>query len=402
MPQFRYRGAQSDGTVVSDRIEGDSEPAVRAQLEGQGLLIFKLEDAGAAVKLRLGRWGGGRLSLREFLVFNQEFLALVKAGLPVLKIFDLLAERAVTPHLQKALRGVRAEIRGGASISEALSRYQRYFPDLYRASVRSGEQTGALAEVLKRYIAYLKLVIAVREKVVKALAYPAFLIVVGAAVVSFLVLYVVPTFSEIYGQNKAALPGPTRMLLAVVDAGQRWLPWLAGGTLALALLLAQWLRTPWLRAHLDRVGLHLPLIGDVLLKNQIVRFTRTLSTILAGGIPLLAALKLTSGTLTNSVIARAVLRATDRVKEGMRLSVALREERFLPPMTLEMIEVGETTGALEGMLQDVAEFHEGELDLRLSQLTTWIEPVLLLIMGLIVGGIVIVMYLPVFQIAGTV
>ncbi|MGH7235340.1 MAG: type II secretion system F family protein, partial [Nitrospiraceae bacterium] len=304
--------------------------------------------------------------------------------------------------LQEALRGVRAEIRGGASISEALSRYQRYFPDLYRASVRSGEQTGALAEVLKRYIAYLKLVIAVREKVVKALAYPAFLIVVGAAVVSFLVLYVVPTFSEIYGQNKAALPGPTRMLLAAVDAGQRWLPWLVGGLLALALLLAQWLRTPWLRAHLDRVSLHLPLIGDVLLKNQIVRFTRTLSTILAGGIPLLAALRLTSGTLTNSVIARAVLRATDRVKEGMRLSVALREERFLPPMTLEMIEVGETTGALEGMLQDVAEFHEGELDLRLSQLATWIEPVLLLIMGLIVGGIVIIMYLPVFEIAGTV
>jgi len=192
------------------------------------------------------------------------------------------------------------------------------------------------------------------------------------------------------------------MLLTAVETGQRWLPWLVGGALALAILAAQWLRTPWLRAQLDRVGLHLPLIGDVLLKNQIVRFTRTLSTILAGGIPLPAALKLTSGTLTNSVIAQAVLRATDRVREGMRLAVALREERFLPAMTLEMIEVGETTGALEGMLQDVAEFHEGELDLRLSQLTTWIEPVLLLIMGLIVGGIVIIMYLPVFEIAGTV
>jgi type IV pilus assembly protein PilC len=375
---------------------------VRAQLEGQGLLIFKLEGAGAGLKLSLGRWRIARLSLREFLVFNQEFLALVKAGLPVLKVFDLLAERALTPDLQEALRGVRAEIRGGASISEALGHYQHYFSDLYRASVRSGERTGALAEVLKRHIAYLKLVIAVREKVVKALAYPAFLIVVGAAVVSFLMLYVVPTFSEIYGQNKAALPGPTRMLLTAVETGQRWLPWLVGGVVALAILLAQWLRTPRLRAQLDRVGLHLPLIGDVLLKNQIVRFTRTLATILAGGIPLPAALKLTSGTLTNSVISQAVLRATDHVKEGMKLAVALRAERFLPPMTLEMIEVGETTGALEGMLQDVAEFHEGELDLRLSQLTTWIEPVLLLIMGLIVGGIVIIMYLPVFEIAGTV
>jgi len=402
MAQFRYRGAQPDGTVVSDRIEGDSEPAVRAQLEGQGLLIFKLEGAGAGSKLRLGRWVSGRLSLREFLVFNQEFLALVKAGLPVLKIFDLLAERAVTPHFQEVLRGVRAEIRGGASISEALGRYQRYFSDLYRSSLRSGEQTGTLPEVLKRYIAYLKLVIAVREKVVKALAYPAFLIVVGAAVVTFLLLYVVPTFSEIYGQNKATLPGPTRLLLLVVGAGQNSLPWLVGGVLALAILVAQSLRTPWFRWRLDRLSLHLPLIGDVLLKNQIVRFARTLSTILAGGIPLLAALKLTSGTLTNSVLAQAVLRATDRVRDGMKLGMALRQERFLPPMTLEMIEVGETTGALESMLQDVAEFHEGELDLRLSQLTTWIEPVLLLIMGLVVGGIVIIMYLPVFQIAGTV
>jgi type IV pilus assembly protein PilC len=402
MPQFHYRGAQPDGTVVSDRIEGDSEPAVRAQLEGQGLLIFKLKGAGAGLKLPLAWWGRGRLSLREFLVFNQEFLALVKAGLPFLKIFDLLAERAVSPDLQAALRGVRADIRGGSSISDALSRYPHYFSDLYRASVRSGERTGALAEVLKRYIAHLKLVIAVREKVVKALAYPAFLIVVGAAVVLFLLLYVVPTFSEIYGQNKAALPGPTRMLLTVVETGTRWLPWLVGGALALTILLAQWLRTPWFRAQLDRLGLHLPVIGDVLLKNQIVRFTRTLSTILAGGIPLLTALKLSSGTLTNSVIAQAVLRATDRVREGTRLAAALREEQFLPPMTLEMIEVGETTGALEGMLQDVAEFHEGELDLRLSQLTTWIEPMLLLIMGLIVGGIVIVMYLPVFEIAGTV
>jgi type IV pilus assembly protein PilC len=402
MPQFRYRGAQPDGTVVSDRIEGDSEPAVRAQLEGQGLLIFKLKVAGAGLKLSLGWWGRGGLSLREFLVFNQEVLALVKAGLPVLKIFDLLAERALSPDLQAALRGVRTDIRGGSSISDALSRYPHYFSDLYQASVRSGERTGALAEVLKRHIAYLKLVISVREKVVKALAYPAFLIVVGAAVVSFLLLYVVPTFSEIYGQNKAALPVPTRMLLTAVETGTRWLPWLAGGALALTILLAQWLRTPWFRAQLDRLGLHLPLIGDVLLKNQIVRFTRTLSTILAGGIPLLTALKLSSGTLTNSVIAQAVLRATDRVREGTRLAAALREEQFLPPMTLEMIEVGETTGALEGMLQDVAEFHEGELDLRLSQLTTWIEPMLLLIMGLIVGGIVIVMDLPVFEIAGTV
>lgn len=297
---------------------------------------------------------------------------------------------------------MRTEIRGGASISEAMARCPDHFPDLYRASLQAGEQTGSLTEVLKRYIAYLKLVIGVQEKVVKALAYPGFLIVVGLAVVSFLLVYVMPTFSEIYGQTKADLPGPTKMLLAGVEFLQGSFLWLIGGALALIAAIYGWLRTPRGREQLDRLSLRMPVIGDVLLKNQVIRVARTLSTVLGGGIPLVSALQVTSSAITNRMISQALVNATDRVREGVSLAAALKQEHFLPQMTLEMIEVGETTGGLETMLQDVAEFHEGELDLRLSQLTTWIEPVLLLVMGIIVGGIVIVMYLPVFQIAGTV
>ena len=401
MPQFRYRAARPDGTLVEARVDGESELAVRTQLEGQGLLLFSLEGPrSAAALLSIGKIGG-RLSLREFLVFNQEFLALVKSGLPILKTFDLLAERAFHPGFQAALQGVRSEIRGGAAISEAMARYPVYFSDLYRASLRSGEQTGTLGEVLQRYIAYVKLVIAVREKVFKALAYPAFLVLVGVAVVVFLLMYVMPTFSEIYGQSNRELPVPTRMLLQAVATIRQWFPWLIAGAVGLAAASYHWARTPGGREFLDRLSLRVPVLGDVLLKSQVIRFARTLSTVLAGGIPLMTALQITGGAITNRIIARAIASATDRVRDGAGLAAALKQERFLPQMTLEMIEVGETTGGLEMMLRDVAEFHEGELDLRLSQLTTWIEPMLLLLMGIIVGGIVLIMYLPVFQIAGT-
>lgn len=402
MPQFRYRAARPDGTLVEDRVEGESELAVRTHLEGQGLLIFNLDGPRSGIWVFGKRTLGGRLSLREFLVFNQEFLALVKSGLPILKTFDLLAERAVHPGFQTALHGVRTEIHGGASISEAMARYPAHFSDLYRASLRSGEQTGNLADVLKRYIAYVKLVIGVREKVVKALAYPSFLIVVGVAVVAFLLIYVMPTFAEIYGQSNKDLPLATKLLLQAVESVRRWLPWLIAGTVGFAAVSYQWARTPGGRDQLDRLSLRMPIVGGVLLKSQIIRLARTLSTVLAGGIPLITALQITSGAITNRVISRALVNATDRVREGVGLAASLKQEGFLPQMTLEMIEVGETIGGLETMLQDVAEFHEGELDLRLSQLTTWIEPVLLLLMGIIVGGIVIIMYLPVFQIAGTV
>ena len=402
MLEFHYKAARCDGTIVESRMVSDNESSVRAQLDHQGLLVLSLQSSkGGAGRLGLGRFGQ-RVSLREFLIFNQEFLALIKAGLPILKTFDLLAERATNHAFQNSLQGVRREIRGGASISDAMALYPAHFAELYRATLRSGEHTGALADVLQRYIAYLKMVIAVREKVVKALAYPVFLIVVGLAVVAFLLIYVMPTFADIYSQSKAELPGPTKLLLSVVQSIHVWMPWAVGGLIAAILATSYWIRTPAGRVQFDRVSLHVPLVGDVLRKNEIIRMARTLSAILGGGIPLLHALGITAGAMTNRVIAQALQRTTARVRDGMGLAASLQQERLLPQMMLEMIEVGETTGALEPLLRDVAEFQEAQLDLRLNQLTTWIEPVLLLIMGVIVGGLVVVMYLPVFEMAGTV
>ncbi|NKB82243.1 MAG: type II secretion system F family protein [Nitrospirales bacterium] len=402
MPQFHYRAARADGTIIEDQLEAENDYVVRTQLETRGLVV--LHVAGKK------RWGGsttrpkarGHLSHREFLVFNQQFLALVKAGLPILKAFDILTDRATHGNFQVALQDVREEIRGGSAISQAMATQPKHFPDLYRATIQSGEQTGNLAEVLQRYIAYLKLIIGVREKTVKALAYPGFLIIVGIGVVGFLLTYVIPTFSEVYAQSHAALPFLTQMLLDLINSIQIWLPWIFGLTVMLAVALYSWVQTSAGRTQYHWILLRVPLLGDIILKSQIIRLARTLGTIIAGGIPLLSALTITANAMTNKIISRALIAATDHVRDGTSLAASLNTERFLPRMTIEMIEVGETTGSLETMLHEIAEFHEGELNLQLDQLTTWIEPILLLIMGVIIGGIVIIMYLPIFQLAGTV
>jgi type IV pilus assembly protein PilC len=403
MAVFAYRVARPDGSTLEGRIEGDDEQLVRSKLEGQGFLVFRLQRRGAAV----GRpdWKGSafrRLPLGEFLVFNQELLALVKAGLPVLRVWDLLIERARHQGFQQALRMVRQDIRGGSSASEALAKHPSYFSDLYIATIKAGEQSGNLIEVLQRFIAYLKLMIGLRQKVGKALAYPAFLILVGVAVVGFLLSYVMPTFISVYAETAKTLPAATQLLIDVVTTARVYV--VPGLILSLILLLAGRAYYATAKGHLafDHFILRAPLLGGIFIKHHTIQLARTLGTILAGGTPLVEALHITKSAISNRYIAAGVGEAVDEIREGTTLAAALDRPKVFPKLAVEMLSVGEETGSLETMLHDVAEFYEGDLDLRLTQLTTWIEPVLLLIMGIVVGGIVIVMYLPVFQMAGNV
>lgn len=402
MPVFLYRVARPDGTTSEGQIEGDDEGMARARLEGQGYLVFRLQRRGrwvAAPSGLLRRWG--KVSHQEFLIFNQELLALVKAGLPILRVWDLLIERAQHPTFQATLRVVRQDIRGGASTSDALASHPDQFSELYVASVRAGEQSGNLPEVLQRYIAYLKLMIGLRQKMTKALAYPAFLVVVGIAVVGFLLTYVMPTFVAVYGETAKSLPPATQALIALVRTMQAHLLTVGLVLAGAGIVFRMWHRTPRGRLAWDRILLKLPILGEVLVRHHTIQLTRTLATVLGGGTPLVAALQIARGAVSNRLLTAGLDTAVGQIREGGTLAVALEAPKILPRLALEMIAVGEETGSLETMLRDVAEFYEGELDLRLSQLTTWIEPVMLLVMGVLVGAIVIIMYLPVFQMAGT-
>ncbi|MCC2642263.1 MAG: gspF [Nitrospira sp.] len=403
MAVFAYRAARADGTTFEGQIEGEDEQLVRAKLESDGLLVFRLARSGTRLGLpgfTAGRWG--KLPLQDFLVFNQEYLALIKAGLPVLRVWDLLIDRTQRASFREALKTVRQDIRGGASASEALAKHSIHFSDLYLATIRAGEQSGNLAEVLQRYIAYLKMMIGLRQKVTKALAYPAFLVVVGIAVVGFLLSYVMPTFVSVYGESSANLPTATRLLIAAIQAGQSQLIPVVIVIGAAIVMGRTWYQTSAGRLSVDRHMLRMPLIGPILVQHHTIQLTRTLATVLAGGTPLVEALEIARGAVSNRFVSRGLALAVNEIREGSTLATAIERPKILPKLAIEMLSVGEETGSLEPMLRDVAEFYEGDLDVRLSQLTTWIEPVLLLVMGLLVGGIVIIMYLPIFQMAGTI
>ncbi len=403
MAMFHYKAARPDGTTFDGHIEADEEGMVRTKLEGQGYLVFRIHRRGALASLPAGGFlPVGRVPLQDFLIFNQELLALVKAGLPVLRVWDLLIERAQHSHFQNALRAVRNAIRGGASSSEAMASHPQYFSDLYVATIRAGEQSGNLPDVLQRYVVYLKLMLGLRQKVTKALAYPVFLVLVGIAVVAFLLSYVMPTFVAVYGESAKTLPAATKTLINLVESAQAHSIPAALALFGVAVAVRGWYATPAGRYAIDRLLLRLPVFGDVFVKHHTIQLTRTLATVLAGGTPLVEALQIARGAVSNRRISAGLAQAVDEIREGGTLAGALDRPKILPRLAIEMLSVGEETGSLEPMLRDVAEFYEGDLDMRLTQLTTWIEPVLLLVMGFLVGTIVIIMYLPVFQMAGTV
>jgi type IV pilus assembly protein PilC len=402
MAVFAYRVARTDGSTIQGQVEGEEESLVRAKLEAQGLLVFNLHRRGM-ISVRTGKsrsWSG--LPLSQFLIFNQELLALFKSGLPILRVWDLLIERAGHAGFQQTLREVREDIRGGASASEALAKHPIYFPELYVATVKAGEQSGNLHEVLQRYITYLKLMIGLRQKVTKAISYPIFLVLIGMAVIGFLLTYVMPTFVSVYGESAKTLPWATQVVLDLVTHAEVW--GLPASVVAIGVILSMRAYYSTAAGHLviDRLMLKLPLVGQIAVKHNTVQLTRTLGTILAGGTPLVDALQGARAAVSNRFVSQKLIAAVNDIREGTALAIALDRPKVLPRLAIEMLSVGEETGSLDTMLRDVAEFYEADLDTRLTQLTTWIEPALLLVMGILVGGIVIVMYLPVFQMAGTV
>ncbi|MDF0665863.1 MAG: type II secretion system F family protein [Nitrospira sp.] len=402
MAVFAYRVARPDGSTIHGQVKGENESLVRAKLESQGLLVFNLHRRGVTSVRTQPSWSWGKLPLGQFLVFNQELLALVKSGLPIMRIWDLLIERAGHAGFQRILCDVREDIRGGASASDALTKHPVYFPELYVATVKAGEQSGNLPEVLQRYVAYLKLMVGLRQKVKKAISYPIVLIGIGLAVVGFLLIYVMPTFVSVYGESAKTLPWATQVLLdMVMHAESRIVPAVVAA-IGIMIGIHTYYTTPAGQLAIDRLVLNLPFLGLIAAEHNTIQLTRTLGTMLAGGIPLIDALQGARGAVSNRWISQTTIRAVNEIREGATLADALDRSRVLPRLAIEMLSVGEETGSLDTMLRDVAEFYEADLDTKLAELTAWIEPVLLLVMGVLVGGIVIVMYLPVFQMAGTV
>jgi len=400
MGQFLCRVADAEGRVFSQVEPATSLEEARQKLVERGLYVYSVESRGGRLAGLLRQRSGRQIGGSEFVILNQQFNTLIKAGLPILKSLDLLASRATAPKLRPVISQIRDRVREGKSLSEAVDE-AGVFSKVYSTAILAGEKSGNLPGVLDYYIAYQRVSTGVRKKILASLVYPTLLICVAVIIVTYLVTAVIPKFALLYHDLNVELPGPTRLLIALtVDYRFVFLGVVASLAVAAAGIFL-WSRTDEGGAAFDRFKFRLPVIGDTLLKFQVAQFSRTLATLLTGGTPLVAGLQTASDAITSKLLRSTVSRSTQMVREGESLHGALASSGTVPELALDMIEVGESSGALAPMLNSVAEFYEEEVSLRLSTLVSLIEPILLIFMGLIVAFILISLYLPIFSFSMT-
>ena len=399
MAEFLCRLADPNGRVVNASYNSVSESELRRRLEDQGFFVYSVREKGKSLSTLLPLSAGRRkIKSREFVIFNQQFLALIQAGLPILKSLELLTQREKDEQFRTILLDINERVKGGALLSEAFEA-QGIFPKVYTASLFAGEKSGGLEEVLGRFIQYQKTVNATRNKIKTALTYPTILAVLLVVLVSFLLAEVVPRFAQFYAGMDAALPA---MTLLLVDISQAIRGHLIAGMLvagALLVVLTMWARSIQGRSHIDRLKLRLPVIGEVWTKFLFAQLSRTLSTLLSGGTPLVGSLEIVADSTGNRVVTQALNRAVVAVREGQSLSRSLEPTGVVPEVAIEMIEVGESSGNLSEMLGHVADFYDEEVNTRLNQLFTYIEPILLMILAIIVAFVLIALYLPIFSLS---
>jgi len=395
MGEFVCRVADANGRVFSHIEAASSVAEARQKLAERGLYVYAVDQRNrllSGMLKRRERSVGGS----EFLILNQQFNTLIKAGLPILRALDLLADRASSPRLRPVISQIRDRVREGKSLSEAVTE-AGVFSKVYSTAILAGEKSGNLSGVLEYYIAYQKVTTGVRKKILATLIYPVILVVMATAIVSYLVTGVIPKFAMLYKDLNVPLPGPTRVLIALtVDYSYVFLFCIAT-LMVFAIGVFFWSRTQEGGLAFDRLKFRLPVVGNTMLKFQMAQFSRTLATLLTGGTPLVAGLQTASDSISSRLVRSSVIEATQMVREGESLSHALASKQVVPALALDMIEVGESSGALAPMLTSVAEFYEDEVALRISAMVSFIEPVILIFMGTVVAFILISLYLPIFS-----
>jgi len=400
MPLFTCKIGSADGKIVEKEFEAATADILKQSLTSQGFFVFSISR-----KPFQFLWNKGasrkKIDTKGLITFNQELLVLIKAGLPIIQSLDTILERIEKGRLAEVLEIIRDDIKGGSSLSDAFERHPSAFSHLYIASIRAGERTGDLPQTIKRYITFLKKTEGFRKKVITALFYPAILLFVAFVAITLLLVYVVPTFSQVYADAGSKLPTPTLILIGFTSILKNFFPLLVAAVFLGMYLFRKWLNTESGRETFDGFMLRIPVLGDIFTKYSIVSFTRTLATIIESGIPIVESLKMSVGTLNNKILEKRLSVAIRRVEEGVSLSVAIDGAKLMPTLALRMLSVGESTGSLEEMLEGISDYFEEELDQRLHLLSTAIEPAIMVVMGVVMGTIFFTRFLPVFKIEGT-
>lgn len=401
--EFRCHLGTPEGSVVELVRTATDESHLRRELEREGFAVLSIERSFPL--LGLGRTSSGwkrssRISPRQLLQFNQELAALLKAGLPLLQSLGLLVERMRDPALREVVSAVRERVRAGSELSDAFAEHGDRLPALYPATLKAGERTGELEQVLRRFVRYLRLTLEVRRKVLSALVYPAFLVGASAVLVGIMALYVVPNFRTFYEAANVELPALTRWTIGITTFLRGNLLWLLVGVAVAGLGFRRWRRSPSGRLTLDRWRLRLPLVGPVLQRFAISEFCRSLALLLSGGLPLVPALEIAVRAVGNRALAERLQPIVRRVTEGGSLHGSLEATGAFEPFAIDMVQVGEATGALDAMLGNTADFLDEEVETRTQRLLQLLEPILLVLMAVLVGVLLLSVYLPMFSALG--
>ncbi len=399
MAEFLVKVADERGHLLQQVENGYSEAEVRERFAQQGFLVYWVKPKGVLSGGKIGR--RRKVKAMTFLVFNQQLLTLLKAGLPVLASLDLLIKRQKDPYFRSLLQNVRERVKGGELLSEAFLA-QNVFPRIYTTTLMAGEKSGNIDEVLSRYVNFQRLALTFKKKLIVSLIYPTLLVVVVLCMLIFLLLYVVPQFSKLYSDLNAQLPAITLLMIDIGTHAQRYAPFVLAGLAIGIFLLWRWKATDRGAEMIDRATHNIPRIGDIWMKYHVATFSRMLSTLLTGGMPLVPSLETAGASMSSRKILNGIKRASVRVKEGQGLARSLEEQKVFPDLSVEMIEVGESTGALPVMLNSVAEFYEEDVQTALAAAMALIEPVILIIMAIFVGGILISLYLPIFTLGSSI
>lgn len=398
--EFVCRIGTQDGQILEQRHQGRDEVSLRAELERRGYHVFSVRRGGALNRLSWRGLGRSRkkISTDRFLIFNQELAALLRAGLPLMQALDMMLERMRDPDFRPILEDIRNRVRSGENLSDAFASYGDVFPRLYPSTLKAGERSGEMEGVIRRFIRYLQLVSGARKRIVSALTYPAVLVGLSLAMLTLMGLYVVPKFTAFYADLDAELPFMTRWMLGIVGfVREQWL--LLGIGIAVAVFFyRRWRDTRSGQIIVDRYKLRIPLVGEILHRFGLAEFCRSLATLISGGIPLVNASDIAIGGVSNAFLRSRLEPTVDLVRQGRTFHSALEESGVFTDMAIDMIKVGEATGALDDMLVSVSDFLDEQVEVRTQRLLSLVEPIMLVVMGLIIGILLISIYLPLFSV----
>ena len=400
--EFRCRLGTPGGEITEDVYVAESESRLRSELEEKGLYILSLRRRGTFPVLTSGGGRRRRVSRPEFLVFNQELATLLKAGMPLVQSLDILRQRVLNATFKTVLDGVHEKVKAGTALSDAFAEHGGLFPAVYAASLMAGERSGNLDEVIRRYVAYEKLIGGVKRRTISALIYPAILVTLMVGLIGIIVLRVVPAFSGFYANFDRELPLSTRIIVGISDGllSNFWL--IVVGVIATVVLVLGWVRRTGQRARIDQMLLTLPWVGPTVRKFATSQLARTLATLLGGGIPLVNSLEVAGAAMTNRYLSTEIQDVTRHVREGESFAAALRARGVFPDVAVKMVEVGESTGALQEMLNSMADFYDEEIETEVARFITLIEPVILVVMGVVIAAVVLALYMPLFELGSVI